>query len=601
MPSSKEQEVLERQRQLAASLKLKKHQQEQQQQQQQQQQASNNLASTATATKSTSASASSASKTAAKASAAPTLKRPSARGTGTTSSSSTLKRPSTAKTKAKTTATAPAPAPAPVRKRPASVSAILAAARSKARVEGRSTSSKSKETDSENEKQTSSTVTSTAAAKASIPRQQKNKSLSAFSSLVKSAATSASMAASTEEDYQSNALPSMQPDDYWKHLREWDITQQIYKQLEQQKNPNADLSSSSSSKEPKSTKELPDIFLNARHYVAAWAPLCLAETRAQILSEWLSDGGKLAKTGMQISATPTDDRGPNRGGRDRDASYFNNMSSRSLEPEDSICLRLNATEQQQQRRSDGGSVNFMTNDIVVLVPSSHKDMFVGVLKGKYQPPPQNDEYDPMASQNALFKKWGVLVGHVKCNRKGITDVLVEVSKRKWALVPSDNDTHNNASNNSNNNSNNNNNITAATKKAAGKQSMWMWKVGANITALREFTALCRMDQLPMKRFLLGQHLDPHDNNSHNHAKDNNKNSSKQLEKNKPTLNRNKSDLLEQMGGSQALGKGFTKYARQKFNPSQLMAIAASAHEYGDGGFTLIKGPPGTGSKYTIYC
>jgi senataxin len=27
----------------------------------------------------------------------------------------------------------------------------------------------------------------------------------------------------------------------------------------------------------------------------------------------------------------------------------------------------------------------------------------------------------------------------------------------------------------------------------------------------------------------------------------------------------------------------------------LTAIAASAHEYGEGGFTLIKGPPGTGS------
>jgi senataxin len=58
-------------------------------------------------------------------------------------------------------------------------------------------------------------------------------------------------------------------------------------------------------------------------------------------------------------------------------------------------------------------------------------------------------------------------------------------------------------------------------------------------------------------------------------------------------------LLNKMGGDDKLGKGFTSYAQKKFNPSQLMAISASASDYGDGGFTLIKGPPGTGKTTTL--
>lgn len=116
----------------------------------------------------------------------------------------------------------------------------------------------------------------------------------------------------------------------------------------------------------------------------------------------------------------------------------------------------------------------------------------------------------------------------------------------------------------------------------GKEDMYLVKIGGNVTALREFTALCRVDQLPTKRFILAQHLE----NAANRRK----------------LSRNQSteQLLQTMGGTNALGAGFINYARGKFNSSQLTAIAASAHEYGEGGFTLIKGPPGTGSTYAVF-
>ena len=113
--------------------------------------------------------------------------------------------------------------------------------------------------------------------------------------------------------------------------------------------------------------------------------------------------------------------------------------------------------------------------------------------------------------------------------------------------------------------------------------MYLVKIGGNITSLREFTALCAVETIPLKRYLLGQHLEEND---------------VRLAKARraPRPESQKQELLKKMGGVEALGKGFTDYAQKKFNPSQLTAISASAEGYGDGGFTLIKGPPGTGSK-----
>ncbi len=45
-------------------------------------------------------------------------------------------------------------------------------------------------------------------------------------------------------------------------------------------------------------------------------------------------------------------------------------------------------------------------------------------------------------------------------------------------------------------------------------------------------------------------------------------------------------------GSNALGIGFRIWVKSKFNQSQQGSINAATREYGDGGFTLIKGPPG---------
>ena len=59
------------------------------------------------------------------------------------------------------------------------------------------------------------------------------------------------------------------------------------------------------------------------------------------------------------------------------------------------------------------------------------------------------------------------------------------------------------------------------------------------------------------------------------------------------------DPLSDEGGPNMLGAGFRQYVNGKFNASQKGAISAAAREYGDGGFTLVKGPPGTGKVSII--
>lgn len=91
-----------------------------------------------------------------------------------------------------------------------------------------------------------------------------------------------------------------------------------------------------------------------------------------------------------------------------------------------------------------------------------------------------------------------------------------------------------------------------------------------ITALREFTALTKVGKIPLTKYLLAKEAKIH---------------VKSLSSNDP---------LSDEGGPNMLGAGFRQYVNGKFNASQKGAISAAAREYGEGGFTLVKGPPGTG-------
>ena len=71
----------------------------------------------------------------------------------------------------------------------------------------------------------------------------------------------------------------------------------------------------------------------------------------------------------------------------------------------------------------------------------------------------------------------------------------------------------------------------------GSEKMFFFNIGSNITALREFTALCKVDSIPLKKYLLGS------------SKKNE--GSRSPDRKKP---RKQENLVEEMGGVNALGK-----------------------------------------------
>jgi senataxin len=320
---------------------------------------------------------------------------------------------------------------------------------------------------------------------------------------------------------------NISPEDFWKNLRDWDFVSDLANQQQWQSSSNA--SAEESSLIPKK-KPLPDTFVSHRHYVAAWAPLCLAESRAQLLSDVLTETAQNSnrRPPLLIVNVETTWKG---GSRKKDQGLHTDLMTIDS------CNVLIKTK----HRGDGGSLQFFTHDVCCLIPVAHKDIVERLLRGG------EVKTDTIGDS---FRKYAI-VGHTEVSRKEVNGLIIKVSKRKWAQV--------------------------------GNAEMYLLKIGGNITSLREFTALCAVETIPLKRYLLGQHLEEKDIRLANARR-------------APRPESQKQELLKKMGGVEALGKGFTEYAQKKFNPSQLTAISASAQGYGDGGFTLIKGPPGTGSK-----
>jgi hypothetical protein len=354
-------------------------------------------------------------------------------------------------------------------------------------------------------------------------------SLSTLANLVpKVMAGGASPANGTHDDASAASYPVIQPDDFWKHLREWDFCTYYYNSVTSDNSQQPNQTDSTSMLKP-----LPNTFLNHRHYAAAWAPLVLAECRAQILQEWATTGRNMDASGVLVNVESTHGRGrasqQNYGGGN--GGGYLSMAD-EIESGGHVILTI---PRGAARR--GPPVSFMNGDVCLLIQPQHASLLSDLARGrKVSPLPGKDIGDYSGIS---------LIGHTESSRSELQGLVLKVSKRKWAR--------------------------------AGKKEMIVIKLGSNVTSLREFTALARVETLPMKKFLFGQHLGD----------------SQRVKK----LSRHQSAdaLFKKMGGTSALGEGFVKYATDKFNASQLTAIAASANEYGDGGFTLIKGPPGTGS------
>jgi hypothetical protein len=512
--STKEQEILERQRKLAASLKP------------------------AAAAAAPTAAPSFKFQSSKPAASVIDLTKPDRPSSSTSNSNSKLKAApiQALKRPAKKNSSAPAPVPSvasasasastgAARKRPSvhSSSALLAAVRKKA-AEAASAAA-------------TSTTSDVAALAAHAPRSKSNgkpspklqrKTLSKTngpSSLAKLVQNIA--AAETFDPFEAaSALPSVEPDDFWKHLREWDFVSQYNSLTWQQSHP---LETNLANANELGRKPLPNVFLSPHHYKAAWAPLHLAECRAQLIQGAPREMNLPLLVEVKTTAQGVYRRGGNNRNMTKDAPW--------LEENETGCY----VQIRPKQKGQGGNLSFMANDLVLLLTTKHKDILRQIQQGTAKPPQGADLSDPSAFKSAGF------IGHMEASHREVNGMIVKVSRKKWIQL--------------------------------GQEEMYLVKIGSNVTALREFTALCRVDNLPTRRFILGQHLED------------------EVHRRKLSRNQSAQQLLDQMGGSQALGAGFIDYARRKFNASQLAAIAASAHEYGEGGFSLIKGPPGTGTFF----
>ena len=360
-----------------------------------------------------------------------------------------------------------------------------------------------------------------------------------------------------------NTIPPYQPDDFWKNLRDWDLPSQYYyetqvqlQQQQQQPQPQNDVVETPSLPPPpalsdkKQLPSLPDTYINARHYIASWAPLCMAECRSQLLQELTTSSSNTTHPILvQVESTHPYHLQSNARRNGKDPYDYNNSHVSSWLEENETAGYLKISCPKQQQGGGGGNMSFFQNDIVLLVQESYRDIIRNIGNNVQKPTNngQNNDVCDGVSTNAFL---GIsLIGHTETTRRELDGLIIKVSKRKWTKY--------------------------------GTKQMYFIKVGSNVTALREFTALCSMTTLPMSTFLLGLHLEKAEHR-------------RKLSRNQPM-----EQLISQMGGVEKLGDGFIQYACKKYNQSQLTAIAASAHEYGEGGFTLIKGPPGTGSMSKV--
>ncbi|KAL3807904.1 hypothetical protein ACHAXA_008408, partial [Cyclostephanos tholiformis] len=260
-----------------------------------------------------------------------------------------------------------------------------------------------------------------------------------------------------------------------------------------------------------------------------------AEARAQLLSEVVGDIPYWKGAGRN-------DRGPVR-------VMLEPMRKDVHSSSDFVGVKVRGVLTESSNYKDR---SFIANDIVLLMrDESH---FWEAASGTLL----QQKKQPQHEQSRQPNRHGI-VGYVEYTHRSIEGLTLQVSRDLWSNV--------------------------------GTSEMVLLKLGCNITSLREFTALCRMDSIPLLDYILGSKMTL--------SKTVGRPKTSQVESGihveypdaandpHPTDDKGaKRDVLSIMGGPSALGKGFVDYASRKFNLSQLAAISSSAQEYGDGGFTL---------------
>jgi Predicted ATP-dependent serine protease len=377
-------------------------------------------------------------------------------------------------------------------------------------------------------------------------------------------------------------------EDYWRSFRSWDFVSELnqnmqrnisFNKLRQGEDLDEEASGSCHLKKAGNSHEysrgvaqspghseeddvVPDEFKSVEQYIALWAPLQLKETKAQVLSDVISNHNvSFQKISLPIHVKP----------KKTAETYSESMTLIiSLRSEDAISDMVRG-------QNNGQALEFLQNDLVLV--SCDASIAEQAYKGTLRPTESQSSYSmsTLLSMASPFASGRLAIVGVVCNRsKGVDGLEVTVKRNLWK------DT------------------------SLSGRDLFLMKLGKNVTckcisvicyilyaeyldsqhflflsAFREFKALCSIKEMPLSAFIMSpkQKVDS--------------------PLRKKSVNAIQSDPLSESGGSNALGIGFRIWIKSKFNQSQQAAISAAAREYGDGGFTLVQGPPGSGKSTTL--
>eukprot|EP00804_Cyclotella_cryptica_P009981 CCRYP_015418-RA/>CCRYP_015418-RA protein AED:0.07 eAED:0.07 QI:522/1/1/1/1/0.83/6/1172/1208 len=352
--------------------------------------------------------------------------------------------------------------------------------------------------------------------------------------------------------------PPVHPDKFWSTLRGWDFISDLndtMKKNAQSSTKHDQNRTGKGKKRPfdelgvneKSSLSLPDSFDCIAQYKALWAPLLIDEAKAQLLSEVVSAQSSpttawVNRTQLVVGIAAKVER--SRSAKDLSIESGSGSTTALVEP--TVVLHVRSII-----RGGGLGCPVCPNDLLLFVREAN--IVELALRGKVF-----EDIDDCATESGVlclgkFSKGRLgFVGQALNHRsRSIDGLIVRASQETWSRFSS-------------------------------LDEMFVIRIGSNVTALRECNALSRVDGVPLSKYLLDGKTNSSEDEHDSYAVVN-------------STNVTKFDPLSQSG----LPVGFRIYVKSKMNSSQLQAITASSREYGCGGFTLIKGPPGTGKSTTL--
>lgn len=270
----------------------------------------------------------------------------------------------------------------PSLKRP-STSSVLAAARAQVvasrKQERKKNSTKSKDTESPKLVRKGIRVTS-----------EGKSGLSSLANLVQNAAKHST-------DDHTSASFATSPDEFWKNMREWNFVGDLHCQQQ------------GKWETQQVQKPIPETFINVRHYVSVWGPKVIAEARAQILSEVITEYGQRSYRRSDPFVLVNVETTWKSGRRDRGLHT-------DLMDIDACHVQLKT-----RQRID---LNFWGHDICALIPVENKDVVETLLRGHEVKAASTQHFEDSCS------KFG-MIGHTESQRKELDGLILKVSKRRW--------------------------------------------------------------------------------------------------------------------------------------------------------------------------